>query len=302
MIKLATHDGGFHADDVIAYAILKEYLSQQNETWSIVRTRDQGLIDAADIAFDISHEYNPEKHRYDHHQRGRAGERENGILYASAGLIWKHFGRKLCTSDATWKRIDNEVICEIDAVDNGQDFIKAYVFDGTRSFTLGGIVTNFESTIYEDKSPETILSQFEAASDLARSILVRAIHSCEAMEQAFEEASAVYQASVDKRVLVFERNYERPIWKRLAEFPEVLFAVYPQTDGKAWRVEATPKSPWVLESRKLAPEDWRGIPIEEFREITGVADATFCHPSGFLFGAVSKQGAMKLVNLVLERN
>jgi uncharacterized UPF0160 family protein len=76
MKKLITHGNGFHADDVTAYAILKEVLTKQGETWSLQRSRDPEIIATGDIVFDIGDIYDPATNRYDHHQRGKAGARE----------------------------------------------------------------------------------------------------------------------------------------------------------------------------------------------------------------------------------
>jgi len=35
----------------------------------IVRTRDQAKLDECDIVVDVGGEFNPEKNRFDHHQR-----------------------------------------------------------------------------------------------------------------------------------------------------------------------------------------------------------------------------------------
>lgn len=35
----------------------------------IVRSRDPAVLDPCDIVVDVGGEYNPSKHRYDHHQR-----------------------------------------------------------------------------------------------------------------------------------------------------------------------------------------------------------------------------------------
>jgi uncharacterized UPF0160 family protein len=53
MKKLVTHGNGFHADDVTAYAILKEVLTKRGETWEIARSRDPEIIATGDIVFDI---------------------------------------------------------------------------------------------------------------------------------------------------------------------------------------------------------------------------------------------------------
>ena len=43
-------------------------------------------MDSADIVIDVGGQYDPDAGRFDHHQRGGAGERENGIPYSSFGL------------------------------------------------------------------------------------------------------------------------------------------------------------------------------------------------------------------------
>ena len=63
---------------------------------------------------------------FDHHQKNRNGQRNNGIYYSSIGLLWKKFGRKYLEKldiryiDETFKYIDNELIQYIDATDNMQ--------------------------------------------------------------------------------------------------------------------------------------------------------------------------------------
>ena len=84
-ITVVTHNGNFHADDVFSIAVLKHVLP----TFKLVRTRDKALIESADYVIDVGGEYDPETNRFDHHQRGGAGERENGIPFSSFGLVWK---------------------------------------------------------------------------------------------------------------------------------------------------------------------------------------------------------------------
>ncbi len=60
----------------------------------IVRTRDEALLAAADVRVDIGGRSDPASGDFDHHQRGGAGERANGIRYASFGLVWRHHGAR----------------------------------------------------------------------------------------------------------------------------------------------------------------------------------------------------------------
>ena len=300
MKKLITHSQGFHADDVIAYAILKEVLTKQGESWELVRSRDPEVIKTGDIVFDIGDVYDPATNRYDHHMRGKAGARENGIYHASAGLIWKHFGKELCSNDAVWEMIDRGIICEIDAIDNGQTYMGSVLFKDAGYTSLGIHIANFEQNMFETKTDESLLMSFESASEFARGILTRAIHSCEALNRAYQEVTDVYNNSTDKKILVFKRNYSRPVWKYLSIFPEAIYAVYPNEATGTWKVETVPVDMTIMESRKLFPDSWRGKNFQEFSEAAGVPDGIFCHNAGFLLGTESLESALKLAKIALE--
>lgn len=64
---------------------------------NIVRTRDPAVIAKADIVVDVGAVYDPETHRYDHHQREFTGtfDDKHKIRLSSAGLVYKHFGRRV---------------------------------------------------------------------------------------------------------------------------------------------------------------------------------------------------------------
>ena len=63
---------------------------------------------------------------FDHHQKNRNGQRENGIFYSSTGLLWQKFGKKYLEElgvkniDKTFEYMDKELIQYIDATDNMQ--------------------------------------------------------------------------------------------------------------------------------------------------------------------------------------
>jgi uncharacterized UPF0160 family protein len=68
---IATHSGSFHADDVFGVGILMGVFPSH----TLVRTRKQELIDAADFAVDVGGSWDAAKGRFDHHQRGFDGAR-----------------------------------------------------------------------------------------------------------------------------------------------------------------------------------------------------------------------------------
>lgn len=294
MKKLVTHPNGFHADDVTAYAILKEVLTKRGESWSLTRSREPEVIAAGDIVFDVGDVYDASTNRYDHHQRGRAGARDNGVVYASCGLVWKHFGKELCSNDWVWESVDRSLIQEIDAVDNGQNYVGELLFKDAGYTSFGIHLANFESTMFEPSTPGSLVEQFERASEFARGVLTRMIHANEAINRAFMEASDAYAKSADKQILVIDKNYSRPIWRMLSAFPELIYVVYPNEYNGTWKAEAINITATVLGSRKPYPEAWWGLKGKELADIAGVADAGFCHPSGFLLGADSKEGTIVL--------
>ena len=53
-----------------------------------------------------------------------AGKRENGIEYASFGLVWRKFGIKLCVDTKVVDLVDKILVAPIDAGDNGFDLVE----------------------------------------------------------------------------------------------------------------------------------------------------------------------------------
>ena len=68
-IKIITHDGLFHGDEVFAVALMMLFYKELN----IVRTRDaaileKGVKDQSVYVLDVGGDYNPEMKNFDHHQ------------------------------------------------------------------------------------------------------------------------------------------------------------------------------------------------------------------------------------------
>jgi uncharacterized UPF0160 family protein len=85
-VKIVTHSSEFHADDVLAVAVVCLYLDKKGANYEIIRSREKDLINKGDYVLDVGGVYDISKNRFDHHQIGGAGVRENGIPYAAFGL------------------------------------------------------------------------------------------------------------------------------------------------------------------------------------------------------------------------
>lgn len=93
--RIGTHDGTFHCDEALACVMLLCLPEWQGEV-EVIRTRDSKLLDACDMVVDVGGVYEPDRQRYDHHQRGFTDtmkELGRTIKLSSAGLVYRHHGR-----------------------------------------------------------------------------------------------------------------------------------------------------------------------------------------------------------------
>ena len=188
---------------------------------------------------------------------------------------------------------------EIDATDSGQTYVGPLLFKDAGYTSLGIHIANFGQLNTEGRTADGLLQMFEQASEFARGVLARAINSCEMLEQAIQEVSEIYNRSDDKQILVLDKDYGRPTWKRLSQYPELTFVVYYNDKADRWSAESIPVSATEMISRKLFPESWRGLREDELKNVTGESDILFCHPSGFLLGTKSKESVLTLAKKAL---
>ena len=295
MKKLVTHNGKFHADDVLAFAILSKYLKMNGEDFEIIRSRDSQIIESADIVFDVGDSYSVEKNRFDHHQTGRAGSRENGIPYAACGLIWKHFGPAICPDHEVWETVDVSLVQGIDAGDNGVS-TETPLFPGVGSFTIGSVIDCFMPE-NEDAALVEFDAGFTKASDFMEFVLSKIITNAQRRVRNKKEITSVYENSTDKEIIICEK-YIPGVKKLLSAFPEPIFAIYPDQNNN-WRVEGVRINKDDFPIRKDLPKAWAGLRDHDLQNVSGVLDATFCHPGLFTAGAVSKSGALELAKKTL---
>ncbi|KAM3172144.1 hypothetical protein ACTXT7_015162 [Hymenolepis weldensis] len=137
-VKLGTHNGTFHCDEILALVMLRKLPEYQNA--ELVRSRDPDLLSNCDVVFDVGGEFDPARHRYDHHQPSFNMTIQDfhpflkpAVKLSSAGLIYAHFGKRVIASIINQPSIESDIIntlftllyksfvSEVDAVDNGID-------------------------------------------------------------------------------------------------------------------------------------------------------------------------------------
>ncbi len=125
-------------------------LRQLFDEVEIIRSRETEDFERADIVFDVG------GGEFDHHSDQKE-YRENGIPYASCGLIWRAFGSDLIRKTAPSLKeiqveevlvsVDNSVIQSIDAVDNGFPIDKGEVHIPTVDQMVKGFNPNWNSDL-----------------------------------------------------------------------------------------------------------------------------------------------------------
>ncbi|MBI2096365.1 MAG: MYG1 family protein [Candidatus Taylorbacteria bacterium] len=294
MVKaIVTHSGDFHTDDVFAVAALFSIYPQA----VIIRTRDKSQISKGDIVVDVGGIYHPASGRFDHHQTGGAGGRENGVPYAAFGLVWKHFGEKLCPDIQARRIVDERLVQPIDCFDNGFKGVLP-LLPGVYPYRIEEVVCTFHPTWKENKADTDgiFLEVLILAQRIIEREITRAMHRLEAEGQVV----GAYGESIDKRLIVLDEEY--PFQEVLTRYPEPIFVVHPDKINDTWNVRAVRERPREYGNRKDFPKEWAGMREMELARVSGVNDAIFCHNKLFLAAAKSKEGAIKLAKLALAAN
>jgi uncharacterized UPF0160 family protein len=298
---IATHDGVFHADDVLAVAALRVLYPDA----AVVRTRDPVKLAAANVVVDVGGEYDPDRGRFDHHQKGRAGSRENGVLFSSFGLVWRHYASRVMTAlgvpeghfSSVGLQVDTELVQPVDAVDNGQNLYEGGrpSFEGVSTVSISSVLSGFNPSWHmAEKDFEACFLQ---AVHFAQAILRNAVASALGDALAKAVVAKAIDASDNGPVVVLDRFVPWGDQVR-DEAPAALFCVFPSETG-TWMVQAINAKPGTFESRRLLPEAWAGLRDEAFSAAVDLPDGAFCHPGRFICGAKSKASALRLAQLAL---
>ena len=285
-----THAGLFHADDVFASVFLERVFGQLR----LFRTFDVPKDVKEDVlVFDIG------GGEFDHHQKEGNGMRRNGIKYASFGLLWRKYGRYYLRTileekyvESVWRMIDGRVVQPIDAADCGQ-YPKSDMIPVT---TITSIIRGFNPKWDEEECYD---ERFIEACDVARVIFDNALRELISNAKAQDFVNEAISKCAGSELLVLERFAP---WQKYVFLNPVAngmkYIIFPSMRG--YNVQVIPIGFRDNNARKPFPAEWNGLKDEDFRYISGVEAATFCHPDGFIAGAKTLEGAVALANKALE--
>lgn len=285
MKTVVTHNGSYHPDDVFAVASIM--ILEGEENVQVIRTRDEAVINQADWVVDVGGEYDPERLRFDHHQHG-APVRDNGIPYASFGLVWKHFGEQIA-GDAEVARVVEERLCQaIDAPDNGISLFNVTEHE-VEPVLLFHVLNSFKPVWGSD---DNIDDAFIEVVKFVKEFLERFIKKETGDQAMLALIDEVYQSAEDKSVLVFDEKISS---HALIKYPDVKAVVHPAEYGDevVWSISTIPKHHGTFENRVSFPTAWAGLQDEELEEESGIEGLFFCHKGLFVAKAKTKEAAIK---------
>lgn len=294
-----THSGTGHADDLLAFSMARILWPDirlirtrdfciTEEGIQVLSGRERGFYkNGSFVVADVGSIYDPERFLYDHHQPD-SPVRPDGHPYSSAGLFFRHHGHDLLrhlNSDASdeviheaFQDIDRAILLPIDLSDNtGCSFfepeteVKGFMFSDYIALARPGLIASFEDTAMGCAAIlRTGFQQYIEASQRGQEL-----------KKLGERCGA--------EVLAVDAFY--PSARRYLETTPVRILVHPNPEGR-WNAR------WVKDG--LFPAAWRGRIDRELEKATGIRDVVFCHKSGHLAIAKSRDGAMLLAELALR--
>ena len=290
-MRVGTHDGTFHADEAFAVAALR----LDGGPVEVIRTRDAERLAACDVRVDVGLRDDPATGDFDHHQRSGAGERANGIRFASFGLVWRHVGERLCGDADVAARVDAALVQGVDAHDTGQTLTRSLI-DGVQPMTVSGMIAALNPRWDEQAGPDDEDRRFAEAVDLAAGVLEREVAGAAAQARAFRLVEDAVARAPDPRLIELEVGLP---WREavVTAAPEALFVIYPKRNG--WGLQAVPREPGSFANRVDLPAEWAGRSGAELVEATGVPDAVFCHTGRFIAVAETREGVTALARQAL---
>lgn len=307
---IATHSGKFHADDVWAAAVLNLVFPGSE----LLRTRDPAVIARADFAVDVGGVWDPEKGRFDHHQKGFQGARASGVVYASAGLVWKEYGPRcvklvaeqaghaLSDTQATEiaHAIDADLVQYLDMSDTGA------AKNAPGSYGLSAIISGFNPGWLDEQAAGSAeaadalrMTRFRRAMEIATDIVRNGVLY---RVGAFQAVQQVRQSQrLDDGRLLFLKNSALP-WASIVrnEMPQVLFVISHSVAEQRYMLHTVPSAAETFDARKDLPQHWAGLQGEELAAATGVPDAVFCHNNLFIAACKSWDGVLNMARQALD--
>lgn len=326
-MKIGTHDGVFHCDEVLACYMLK-HLPEYKDA-EIIRTRDMVKFNECDIVVDVGAVFDHERKRYDHHQREfnetfsslrpELGEKFK-IKLSSAGLIYTYYGHQVIKEltpkgisikdsdlNTIYKKLYENFIQEIDAIDNG---IPMYTEEP--SYKIRTHISNRVARLNPDWNTKQTHNIDEIFLKAMALVGEEFLFNVNYLITVWLPARQYVSLALENRYNVHKSGHileftERFPWKEhmydledeMNIGHEVKYVIF-NDKLDSWRVQAVPVNPTSFVTRKPLNKKWWGVRDDKLSEIADIKGCIFCHANGFIGGNTTRDGALEMAVLSLE--
>ncbi len=281
-VKVVTHDGSFHTDEIFATALIKKFVTDDIE---LIRTRDkeklrQATRDPEVWVVDVGRKHDDSMRNFDHHQRSFVKCWEGtDVPFSSCGLVWRYLRERGLISQHYSEEVINGVeealIKRVDMHDNRyQPMPQAIMFK----------LCNREDSSMEDFERALMIAEIHLEDSFIFSAKKSAnLSKLGEVELMFDGEVAVYDEEVSTAITWVRRNTNAKI------------IVMPKKGVDTWSV----KSVAGEEEGILTPFWWRGLEENDLRKVSGIHDISFAHKAGFLAVVGSKASALEVAKQML---
>ncbi|TGZ66359.1 hypothetical protein CRM22_005355 [Opisthorchis felineus] len=336
---IGTHNGKFHADELVACAMLRQ-LPEYNKA-KIVRTRDASQLATCTTVVDVGGLFDPNTHRFDHHQRGFEltfkdffKESNWDIKLSSAGLIYVHYGHRVIAGvtdvqesdpmvSVLFQKIYSAFVVEIDAIDNG-----VAISDNETRYSINtGLSSRVARLNPKWNDPDadetacfmkalqmveeefvTLVAHYAKSWYPARALVSKALSQRHQVDPSGHIISledepcpwADHFHELEKLELEKLPNGNFDVSDLSATTSRPVFCLYRRDDGQ-WSVQTISTSEKEhFKSRVPLPEAWRGLRDEELSRVVGLPGCVFVHATGFLGIHKTRDGALYMARTSLK--
>ena len=276
---IQTHPGVFHADEVFGTAIVQLIYPDAAIIRRGIKPGTAPEVFPGHIYLDVGGVYDPEKGMFDHHQADFNLCYPDSHKYATAGIIWKHFGLELTKGcNKSFQTIASWIQSNIDAPDVG-----GKITGVTEIFSAQNPTWN------SDKSfDDCFLEALELAKTCLRGMVNRAVAGNEGNELVSSTLAAV---PTTECYAFFEKFVP---WSSHDIPSHIHFVIHPAAQGRTGFVaQAVPSTPGGRDQRTPFPAEWGGQKPDKIKELSGLEGITFCHVGQFIVAAEKKEQAIK---------
>lgn len=264
---VATHSGGFHADDVLATALLRVFWAPDLR---VVRTRDPARLAEADLVLDVGAVFDPSTRRFDHHQATYTGDR------SSAGLVldWLEATEAVSSGEAAMLR--TRLVTYVDDVDNGRRPPTPDVP------CFAAVVDAYNQGV---EGSEAFDARFLEAVGFATTLVSGLVSGWRAGQRARDTVAHAMEAAVARggRVMHLAEyvKWKEPYFELGGASHPTEFVSFPGEDG-SWRIIAIPPRLGDFSQKRSLPEAWAGLTDADLEAVTGIPGSVFCHKNRFI--------------------